>query len=35
MFSEICLEQALTIHAHLKENICPYELLEAKKGTFS
>ncbi|XP_052679790.1 uncharacterized protein LOC128160496 [Crassostrea angulata] len=31
--SEICLEQALTIHAHLKENICPYELLEAKKGT--
>lgn len=35
VFSEICIEQALTIHALLKKKMCPYQLLEAKKGLSS
>lgn len=34
-FSEMCMEQAFSIHAHLKEKICPYKLLEAKTGLCS
>lgn len=32
IFSEMCLEQALTIHALLKEKMCPYKQLEATNG---
>ncbi|XP_065937517.1 uncharacterized protein [Magallana gigas] len=31
--SEMCMEQALTIHALLKEKMCPYKLLESKQRT--
>lgn len=30
--SEMCLEQAVTIHALLNENICPYGLLDFNEG---
>ena len=32
LFSEMCLDQALTIHAMLKEKQCPYRLLNAVSG---
>ena len=32
LFSEMCLDQALTIHAMLKEKQCPYHLLNAVLG---
>lgn len=31
--SELCLEQALTIHAFLTQGVCPYTDLQAGKGT--
>ena len=31
-FSEMCLDQALTIHAMLKQDRCPHHLLNAVSG---
>ena len=32
LFSEMCLDQALTIHAMLRQKRCPYHLLNAVSG---
>ena len=32
LFSEMCLDQALTIHAMMKQKQCPYHLLNALSG---
>ena len=32
LFSEMCLDQALTMHAILRQKQCPYQLLNAVSG---